>query len=140
VSPVAFRSGVFRREPRELLGVGYHVRRQHGNTHGLGRISCGRFVHDDRYGNGRRPRVICAIQPDRAGSSSASTTLFVPVILKSAGANNSFFTSEMTITNRSSTNATLTFSYTGTTGGGSGTGSASILAGQQLIFPTRSRH
>ena len=49
-----------------------------------------------------------------------SRRLFVPVILSSTGRNNSFFTSEMTLTNRGSEPATLRYAYTAHAGGGSG--------------------
>jgi len=62
-------------------------------------------------------------------------TLFVPVVLSSAGLNNSFFTSELVLTNRGFTNANLQFTYTAAFGGGSGTASASLPAGQQRIVP-----
>jgi len=60
-------------------------------------------------------------------------TLFVPVVLSSAGLNNSFFTSELVLTNRGLTDANLQFTYTAAFGGGSGTASASLAAGQQRI-------
>ena len=47
-------------------------------------------------------------------------TPFVPVILSSAGQNNSFFTSELTLTNRGTVAAPLTYTYTAHRGGGSG--------------------
>ena len=60
---------------------------------------------------------------------------FVPVILSAAGRNNSFFTSEMTVTNRGSVPAFLTYTYTAHIGGGSGVASVGIRPGQQLIVP-----
>ena len=60
---------------------------------------------------------------------------FVPVILSAAGRNNSFFTSEMTVTNRGSVPAYLTYTYTAHIGGGSGVASVGIRPGQQLIVP-----
>jgi hypothetical protein len=62
-------------------------------------------------------------------------TLFVPIVLSSAGLNNSFFTSEMVLTNRGFTNANLQFTYSAAFGGGSGNASASLPAGQQRIVP-----
>lgn len=60
--------------------------------------------------------------------------MFVPIILSSAGVSSSFFTSEMTLTNRGSQNATINFNYTSALGGGSGTASDSLAAGKQRIF------
>jgi hypothetical protein len=62
-------------------------------------------------------------------------TLFVPIVLSSAGFNNSFFTSELVLTNHGFTNATLTFTYTASFGGGGGTGSDTLAAGRQRIVP-----
>ena len=43
---------------------------------------------------------------------------FVPVILSAAGRNNAFFTSEMTVTNRGTVPAYLTYTYTAHRGRG----------------------
>ncbi len=58
---------------------------------------------------------------------------FVPVILSSAGRNNSFFTSELTLTNRGMEEATLHYIYTADAGGGSGTATDRLDAGRQKI-------
>ncbi len=60
-------------------------------------------------------------------------SLFVPVILSSAGRNNSFFTSELTLTNRGMEEATLHYIYTADAGGGSGTATDRLDAGRQKI-------
>ena len=60
---------------------------------------------------------------------------FVPVILSSAGRNNSYFTSELTLTNRDSKPAILDFAYTAHAGGGSGSASDALGAGEQKIVP-----
>lgn len=62
-------------------------------------------------------------------------TLFVPVVLRTSGASGSFYTSEMTLTNRSASDATLHFAYTSAVGGGSGAGTATLGAGRQLVVP-----
>ena len=59
--------------------------------------------------------------------------LFVPVLLTSAGRNNSYFTSELTLTNRGSEAATLHYTYTADQGGGSGTATEWLAAGRQII-------
>jgi hypothetical protein len=59
----------------------------------------------------------------------------VPIVLSSAGLNGSFFTSELTLTNRGTTDATITYAYTAAFGGSSGTAPDSLRAGRQKIVP-----
>jgi hypothetical protein len=63
------------------------------------------------------------------------TALFVPVVVSTSGASNSFFTSELVLTNRASSQATVTFAYTAAFGGGSGTATDSLAAGEQRVIP-----
>ena len=72
---------------------------------------------------------------DPAEGSFRLTTgsLFVPVILSSAGQNQSFFTSELTLTNRGEQEVKLDYSYTADRGGGSGTASEVLAAGRQRV-------
>jgi hypothetical protein len=70
-----------------------------------------------------------------AGAGLNELTLFVPLVLSSAGANNSFFTSELVLTNRGFTDAAVQVTYTAAFGGGSGTASTSLPAGRQQIVP-----
>ena len=74
-------------------------------------------------------------QGDPAEGSFRLTTgsLFVPVILSSAGRNQSFFTSELTLTNRGEQEVRLDYSYTAERGGGSGTASEVLAAGRQRV-------
>lgn len=58
---------------------------------------------------------------------------FLPVVLSSAGAAGSFFTTELTLTNRSGADATLTFEYVPAFGGGGGQGADLLPAGRQRI-------
>ena len=60
-------------------------------------------------------------------------SLFVPVILSAAGQNQSFFTSELTLTNRGEREARLDYSYTAHIGGGSGRASEVLAPGRQKI-------
>ena len=60
-------------------------------------------------------------------------SLFVPVVLTSAGRNNALFTSELTLTNRGSEEATLHYTYTADRGGGSGTATDRLPPGGQRI-------
>ena len=68
-------------------------------------------------------------------ASEPEQSLFVPVILTSAGRNNSFFTSELTLTNRGAEEATLYYTYTAHPGGGRGTATDSLAPGRQRIDP-----
>ena len=77
----------------------------------------------------RRP-VIAG--PPVTGSPEA---IFVPVLLTSAGRNDAFFTSELTLTNRGTEEATLHYTYTADAGGGSGSGTDTLAPGQQRIQP-----
>ena len=79
----------------------------------------------------------------RSGSGSFQLRvedIFVPVVLSSAGLNNSFFTSEMTLTNRGTREARLDYTYTAHDGKGNGTASEVIPVGQQRIVPNAIRH
>ncbi len=62
-------------------------------------------------------------------------SLFVPIVLTSAGASGSFFTTELTLTNRGASDATLTFEYAGAFGGGGGVGTDLVPAGRQRVVP-----
>jgi hypothetical protein len=73
----------------------------------------------------------CGIRPD--GWCLFDTSLFVPVVLSSAGANQSFFTTELTLTNRGGADATLTFTYVPAFGGGGGQGMDVLRAGRQRV-------
>ena len=71
-----------------------------------------------------------------AGEGSFRLTtgsLFVPVILSAAGRNQSFFTSELTLTNRGERDVRLDYIYRANRGAGSGTASEVIEAGRQKI-------
>ena len=67
--------------------------------------------------------------------SPATMTRFVPVVLSSGGKNNSFFTSELALTNRGSDAAMLNFTYTAEAGAGSGTATDMLGPHQQRIAP-----
>ena len=72
---------------------------------------------------------------DSAEGSFRLTTgsLFVPVILSAAGRSNSFFTSELTLTNRGDGEVKLDYTYTAHRGGGSGKTSDVLAPGMQKI-------
>ena len=65
---------------------------------------------------------------------------FVPVVLTAAGLNNAFFTTELTLTNRGSRPAELTYRYRPAVGQGTGTASEVLGAGQQKIVPDALEH
>ncbi len=60
---------------------------------------------------------------------------FVPVILSAEGRRGSFFTSELTLTNRGSTTAAIHYDYTASFGEGSGTAVDSLEPGRQRVVP-----
>ena len=68
------------------------------------------------------------------------TVAFIPAILSAAGMNGSFFTSEMTLTNRGAAEAALNYTYTAHLGSGSGTASEVVAAGRQKIVPDAIEH
>jgi Viral BACON domain len=70
-----------------------------------------------------------------ATPAEAAAGVLVPIVLSSGGAVGSYYTSEMTLTNRGPTTARLDFTYTAAFGGGDGTASDSLSAGQQRIVP-----
>ena len=61
--------------------------------------------------------------------------LFVPVVLRSQGRAGSFFTSELTLTNRGGNPAAIQYTYTAAFGGGSGTAIDSLEPGRQRVIP-----
>ena len=72
---------------------------------------------------------------DAAEGSFRLTTgsQFVPVILSAAGQNQSFFTSELTLTNRGDQDVKLDYSYSANRGEGSGAASDVLPAGRQRV-------
>jgi hypothetical protein len=68
-------------------------------------------------------------------ADNSAAGLFVPIIISSAGINNSFYTSELTLTNRGTKSATVEFTYTQAFGGGGGTVTTTLPAGRQEIVP-----
>ena len=68
-------------------------------------------------------------------NTTSEVNTVVPIVLSVSGQNNSFYTSEMTITNRGSTATDMRLTYTPSFGGGGGTGGRMVDAGKQLIIP-----
>ncbi len=71
------------------------------------------------------------------GTPSTEGVLFVPVVLDVFGVAPSHYTSELTLTNRSSRDAHVRLAYTGagTIGGGSGSAELTLPAGRQVVEP-----
>ena len=82
---------------------------------------------------GHTSATALVIVPLMPVASEPEGSLFVPVILTSAGRNDSFFTSELTLTNRGSEEATLHYTYTARSGGGNGTATDRLAPGRQRI-------
>ncbi len=88
--------------------------------------------------------VITVFNPEPGGGTSTSVTftvsdsqssldLFVPVVVSVAGLNDSFFTSELTLTNKSTTPVTLDLQYTAAVGYGTGrVSNIELTPGQQI--------
>lgn len=64
----------------------------------------------------------------------SSTTRFIPIVLSAGGKNGSFYTSELTLTNRGKGDVTVKFTYTAAFGGGGGSATDLVSGGQQRIF------
>ena len=72
---------------------------------------------------------LLAMSAPAAASEAASFT--VPIVLSSGGLAGSFYTSELSLTNRGTTPATVTFTYTPAFGGGGGSATDTLPAGRQ---------
>lgn len=72
-----------------------------------------------------------------AGDETTEGVVFIPIVLDAFGVGSSHYTSELTLTNRSSRDATVRLTYTGASslGGGSGSTTVTLPAGRQLIEP-----
>ena len=75
----------------------------------------------------------CGGEPGEGSFRLTTGSVFVPVILSSAGRNQAFFTSELTLTNRGEREERLDYLYTAHIGGGSGRASEVLAPGVQKI-------
>ena len=66
--------------------------------------------------------------------------VFVPIVLSTSGPDGSVVSSELTLSNRGTREATLEFTYTAAIGGGSGTARDHLPAGRQRIVPDAIHH
>ncbi|MDE2965525.1 MAG: leucine-rich repeat protein, partial [Acidobacteriota bacterium] len=89
------------------------------------------FTNTDRIDE--EPTHVVTISEAGPGDPDRGRARFVPVILTAAGRNNSFFTSELTLTNRGTEPAFLNYTYTADAGGGSGTATDRLDPGRQTI-------
>ena len=76
-----------------------------------------------------------ATQPFTVTVGGISSRLFVPIVLRSRGRAGSFFTSELTLTNRGSSTAAIQYTYTASFGEGSGTAVDFLESGRQRVIP-----
>ena len=68
--------------------------------------------------------------------SGIGSRLFVPIVLRGRGRTpGSFFTSELTLTNRGTATAAIHYTYTAAFGGGSGTAVEALGPGRQRVIP-----
>ena len=68
--------------------------------------------------------------------SGIGSRLFVPIVLRGRGRTpGSFFSSELTLTNRGTTTAAIHYTYTAAFGGGSGTAVEALGPGRQRVIP-----
>ncbi len=74
-----------------------------------------------------------AVAGRAVASDSASFT--VPIVISSSGLAGSFYTSELSLTNRGTTAATVRFTYSAAFGGGGGTATDTLPAGRQKTVP-----
>ena len=70
-----------------------------------------------------------------APASSDSASFTVPIVISSGGLVGSFYTSELSLTNRGTTAATVRFTYSAAFGGGGGSATDSLPAGRQKTVP-----
>jgi hypothetical protein len=66
---------------------------------------------------------------------AADVSFFVPIVISSSGMGQSFYTSELTLTNRSSHSVTLEYQYTAAIGTGTGTAKDQLEPKKQIIIP-----
>ena len=75
----------------------------------------------------------CYLYGNCVNTGTVTTTLFVPIVLTVPGKNDSFFSSEMTVTNRGTLPAAVSYLYTPAFGTGTGTVTDSIPVGKQVL-------
>ena len=79
--------------------------------------------------------VLASLTASGPAVSSDSVSLTVPIVISSAGLAGSFYTSELSLTNRGTTAATVRFTYNAAFGGGGGSAADTLPAGRQKTVP-----
>ena len=92
-------------------------------------------VFNPEPGGGTSTAVMFTVTEPDTSFEPVDVDLFVPVVVSVAGANDSFFTSELTLTNKSIAPVTLDFHYTAADGNGTGTASGIEFSPGQRIEP-----
>ncbi|HVN79623.1 MAG TPA: hypothetical protein VMW38_11550 [Terriglobia bacterium] len=85
------------------------------------------------YG-GNSSRSTLVVADSTVGDANSDTSRFVPILLWTAGASNSFYTSALTLTNCGDKPAIMDFNYTAAISTGSGTASDFLLPGEQRVL------
>lgn len=78
---------------------------------------------------------VCLLAGSAPAASSDSASFTVPIVISSGGLAGSFYTSELSLTNRGTTAATVRFTYSAAFGGGGGSATDSLPAGRQKTVP-----
>lgn len=79
--------------------------------------------------------LACHLAAPGDAASSDTSSLTVPIVISAPGLAGSFFTSELSLTNRGTTTATIRFTYSAAFGGGGGTATDTLPAGRQKTVP-----
>lgn len=126
------------RDPSTLYMSGYRSRNKGDTWSAIG----GPSAFSLAFSSGTRATlyagtIYSGVQAYRfAGPGDPSTSaLLVPIVLSAGGLSGSSYSSELTLTNRGTSPATLDLTYTPAFGGGGGTVRDTLPAGTQRIFP-----
>ena len=114
-----------------LLNVGLRI--SNGTGPDAPSLSAYSFLKSAEEGSSHTVTIVSGGSVPDDPTPHPERDIFVPVILSSAGLSNSFFTSELTLTNRSSEPAVLNYTYTAHLGEGSGTATDTLPPGGQRI-------
>jgi Beta-propeller repeat len=109
-----------------------------GSAYATGQTSSTRFPGHVLPSRQRAPfffydLFVTKVSPD--DTSFVKPSLFVPIVLSSQGLNGSFYTTELTLTNRNTRDTTLSLTYIPAIGDGGGSASVVLPAGRQQVVP-----
>ncbi len=79
-------------------------------------------------------------QSGGGGGGRAEVNVLIPIVLSSSGAKGSFYTSELTLTNRSSNSVDVSYYYNAAIGTGTGVASETLPPGTQKIYADAIAH